>query len=188
MARDMETSKIIDGVLRTLVVTGMLGCIVVAPNALKVGDVLLRHLDKRSRARTAGTLARYMFGQQLVTYRQLPDGDYEITITEKGRQRLKKSEFDNLSIERPKQWDGKWRLVLFDVPDVRKKSRRDFSRKLQAMGFYQLQKSAWVVPYPCEKEVNLIRQVFEVDPHDVIVAELARFGRENTVKRHFQIA
>lgn len=183
----MATSRIVDGVLRTLVVSGVLGCIILAPNAIRVGDVLLRRLDKRSRARNAGTLARYMSGQGLVAYRVLPDGDYEITITEKGKQRLKKSEFDNLAVPRLDQWDGKWRLVLFDVPEPRKKSRRDFRRKLQVMGFYQLQKSAWIIPYPCDKEVDLVRQVFEVKPEDVIVTELVSFGREALLRKHFQL-
>lgn len=45
-------------------------------------------------------------------------------------------------------WDGKWRVVIFDVPE-RVRGRRDFLRReLSAFGFHQLQKSVWVTPYP----------------------------------------
>lgn len=46
-----------------------------------------------------------------------------------------------------KRWDGKWRLVMFDVPETIR-GRRNFLRKeLIQLGFHQLQKSVWVVPY-----------------------------------------
>ncbi len=45
------------------------------------------------------------------------------------------------------RWDGKWRVVIFDVPE-RVRGRRDFLRReLSELGFRQLQKSVWVTPY-----------------------------------------
>jgi phenylacetic acid degradation operon negative regulatory protein len=187
MARDTETAAIIDGVLKVIATSGALGCLVVAPNAAQIGGAILNRLEKRSRTRNSQGLVKYMSAQGLVTYRLLSDGDYEITITEKGKKRLKKSEFDRLAVKHQEKWDGKWRLVLFDVPEVRHKSRRAFSYKLQLLGFYQLQKSAWIIPYPCEKEVELIRQVFEVKPQDVILTEVTSLNCENLLRRHFQL-
>ena len=47
-----------------------------------------------------------------------------------------------------KRWDGKWRLVIFDIPE-RIRGRRDFLRReLNSFGFHQLQKSVWVIPHP----------------------------------------
>ncbi len=46
-----------------------------------------------------------------------------------------------------KKWDGKWRVLIFDIPE-KIRSKRDFLRnELKDFGFYQLQRSVWVYPY-----------------------------------------
>lgn len=43
-------------------------------------------------------------------------------------------------------WDGRWRVVLFDVPETRKALRQQLRRKLRLLGFGYLQDSAWITP------------------------------------------
>src|SRR3989338_118105 len=82
---------------------------------------------------------------------------------EKGKKIVKEIQFDNLKIDKPKIWDGKWRIVIFDIPENERRRMRDAMRqKLQKIGFYQMQKSVWVFPYPCEKEIRLYRPKFLV--------------------------
>jgi len=70
---------------------------------------------------------------------------------------------------RKRRWDGKWRLVIFDVPE-RIRGRRDFLRKeLVAMGFHQLQKSVWVTPYPLPDDFFDIMDELELGKHFRIV-------------------
>jgi len=78
-------------------------------------------------------------------------------LTEKGRSMASLLEFKTIS---PQKWDGKWRIIIFDVPE-RYKRRRDFLRnKLQEIGFEQLQKSVWVFPFPIPKALDwLIEEV-----------------------------
>lgn len=45
-------------------------------------------------------------------------------------------------------WDGRWRLVLFDVPESKRALRRTMRRSLRTMGFGYLQHSAWISPDP----------------------------------------
>ncbi len=40
--------------------------------------------------------------------------------------------------------DGKFRLVSFDVPEIKRKNRNNFRRAIKRMGFVQVQKSLWV--------------------------------------------
>lgn len=50
------------------------------------------------------------------------------------------------------KWDGKFRVVIFDIEEVNKR-RRDFLRgKLKELGFGMWQRSVWVSPLPIEKE------------------------------------
>jgi CRISPR-associated endonuclease Cas2 len=63
--------------------------------------------------------------------------------------------------KKEKKWNGKWFLVFFDVPEVQKNKREYLRKFLIKMGFYQYQKSVYLFPYECEKEVNLIKKIVE---------------------------
>ena len=63
--------------------------------------------------------------------------------------------------KKEKNWNGKWFLVFFDIPEMQR-NKRDYRRKfLQKIGFYYYQKSVYVFPYECEKEIALIKQIVE---------------------------
>ena len=47
-------------------------------------------------------------------------------------------------------WDGKWRIVLLDLPESRKAERESLRYLLKKAGFVCLKNSAWVSPYPFE--------------------------------------
>jgi hypothetical protein len=92
------------------------------------------------------------------------DKDGEIyRVTEKGKETLHKFIFDNLVIAKPKNWDRKWRVVIFDIPHKRKVARDALRRKLIDLGFYKLQKSVWIHPFPCVKEIMYVTDVFKVN-------------------------
>lgn len=46
--------------------------------------------------------------------------------------------------EEKKEWDGKWRIVVFDIPEQKRLIRNLFRRNLKKWGFKSLQKSVWV--------------------------------------------
>ncbi|KKT82545.1 MAG: hypothetical protein A3B99_00690 [Candidatus Yanofskybacteria bacterium RIFCSPHIGHO2_02_FULL_44_12b] len=49
--------------------------------------------------------------------------------------------------EKIKKWDGKWRMVFFDIPE-HKRRHRDYLRKaLKLIGFKEFQRSIWIYPY-----------------------------------------
>lgn len=41
-------------------------------------------------------------------------------------------------------WDGKWRIVIFDIPEEKRIIRNLFRRNLKKWGFKHLQKSVWM--------------------------------------------
>ena len=69
---------------------------------------------------------------------------------------------DEMQIKTPDRWDGLWRIVIFDIPEKRKKAREALRSKLKELGFRELQKSVLVYPYECENEVDFICEVFEL--------------------------
>lgn len=47
-------------------------------------------------------------------------------------------------------WDGKWRIVLLDLPEDRKAERESFRYLLKKAGFVCIKNAVWVSPQPFE--------------------------------------
>jgi len=89
------------------------------------------------------------------------DGSYTILLTDKGKLKTLTYHFQEMKIKK-KNWDGKWRIVIFDIPEKLKKSRDALRRKLKNLGFYELQKSAFVFPYQCQNEIEFVIEFFNL--------------------------
>lgn len=114
--------------------------------------------------------------------------NFTVELTEKGRRVVKNILFENMKIGKQIMWDKKWRIVIFDVPEKRGRIGRDAMRaKLQKLGFFLLQKSVWVCPYPCEKEVQLICEVFQISQFvNIIIAE--KLYNDDNLKKYFRLS
>jgi len=55
---------------------------------------------------------------------------------------------------RQEGWDGKWRVVFFDIPEAQRKTRDDLRSELKKLGFGLWQRSAWITPFDIAKELN----------------------------------
>ncbi|MDO8424207.1 MAG: hypothetical protein Q7S54_01180 [bacterium] len=88
----------------------------------------------------------------LVTFK---DGYY--SLTESGERILKNWERSNYQIKLPKKWDGKWRMIIFDIPEKKRVIRRQISVIFKEAGFRRLQDSVWVYPYDCEDVIGLLK-------------------------------
>lgn len=85
-----------------------------------------------------------------------------------------------------KQWNGKWFLVFFDVPETQRNKRDYLRRYLIKLGFYQYQKSVYLFPYECEKEVELIKKIVEGAKYmKYIIAE--KIEDESKAKEYFKL-
>lgn len=62
-------------------------------------------------------------------------------------------------------WDGKWRIVVFDISNDKGKTRDIFRRQLMQIGFFQLQESVFVFPYDCTEEIRYLREILNLKPN-----------------------
>lgn len=108
-----------------------------------------------------------------------------IELTDRGRQRIAKTVMrDEFEIKKPQKWDGKWRIVIFDIPEDLKKTRESIRKILKELGFYQLQKSVFIYPFDCIEEIKFIEQTFVIDQYvQFIIAE--RLETEADVLAYF---
>lgn len=81
--------------------------------------------------------------------------DRVVRLTEKGRLRAMGGRDPEVCWSRP--WDGKWHMVLFDIPEKDRKLRAVLRRHLAAAHFGYLQNSVWVSPDPLDFERRLFK-------------------------------
>jgi DNA-binding PadR family transcriptional regulator len=114
------------------------------------------------------------------------DGIIKIRLTNKGKKRILKMSLDSIEIKKPNKWDGKWRIVIFDIPTKHNYAREALRRKIRDLGFRQLQKSVWIIPYECEDEILFVAEVFEVEKYIEIITA-SNLLHEKEIKKIFKI-
>ena len=131
-------------------------------------------------------IVKEFYHDRIVGYKENKDGIVEIILTKDGRQKALKYQIDEIKIKKPEKWDGKWRVVVFDIPEKKKKAREALRNKLQDLGFRELQKSVLVFPYECEDEIDFIVEVFEIRPY-VRFIKVDSFTNEEQFKIKFKL-
>lgn len=124
--------------------------------------------------------------QKLIKITQEKDGRFEVKLTNKGKKRVLRLSLDELVIQKPNRWDGKWRIVIFDIPNEVNSARGALRGKMKELGFKQLQRSVWVYPYDCEDEIIFLAEALEVEKYvEIITAE--RILHEKVIRDAFKI-
>lgn len=113
----------------------------------------------------------------------------KVNLTNRGMTRVKEFVFENLSISKPKKWDRKWRVIIFDIPTIPKKlnrARAALREKIKELGFFKLQHSVWIYPYPCEDEVLLIGEIYYVTKY-IEILTVEKLLHESKIKHFFNL-
>ena len=142
-------------VLETVAAAGILAVALAAPNALgafrKLGIIPSPYdASNITRART-----------RLIRDGLLVQGGGYLRLTDKGKKALRLLQLGTLRLKKPARWDGRWRILIFDIPEYRKSVREKIRRTLAHIGFIRLQDSVWAYPYDCEDTVALLKADFK---------------------------
>jgi DNA-binding transcriptional regulator PaaX len=146
-------------ILNIILGVGVLTTAIVAPNALQ----LFKYFHPKSRRgkweikRSFLRLEKKGFVKKKIT-----NGEDYYTLTLLGSERAKKYKLDSMKIEHQKKWDKKWRLIMFDIPEDKKMARRGINLVLKKLGCVQYQKSVFITPFPCKKEIDFVGECFGV--------------------------
>lgn len=148
-------------VLKVLAAAAGIGMIFLFPGAaLAIGALTLggKNYGRWEVKRMVNRLEK----QKYVQVEYLDDGKVRVKITRNGLVKALTYELDEMKLNKPKKWDGKWRLVIFDIPNKYKRVRDIFRLRLQQLGLYQLQESDYISPYPCFNEIEFLRELYGV--------------------------
>lgn len=146
-------------VLGTIAVAGVLAVAAIAPNALQAIDMFS---DKKRKYRIApyvnNTIGK-LKERGLIKFEKHNKKIFA-RLTEKGEQELLKYQLKETAIKKPRKWDKKWRVVIFDIKEKKRLIRDELRRELINLGFIKLQNSIWVHPYECEEVIILLKSYF----------------------------
>ncbi|MDO8487059.1 MAG: hypothetical protein Q7S45_02100 [Candidatus Curtissbacteria bacterium] len=153
------SSNLTKSILISLGATALIGTILIFPGLVYI----IREFEKNQyKTKYVKRALRTLEKQELISVKELADGSVEITITDKGKRKVSSYQIEDMKVTKPAKWDKKWRVIVFDIPEAKKASREAFRRKLQNLDFHRLQKSVFVYPYPCKKEVDFLKHYFDV--------------------------
>lgn len=136
------------------------------------------------RNRLTQTLKR-LHKQKIVEVVETKDGSV-VRITKNGFTKALKYKFDEMQVKRQKFWDKKWRIVIFDIPNSKKRIRDVFRKQLKQLGFFPLQESVFVHAFPCFDEVEFLRQIYNVDVSVTYIVGSKIEGQDN-LKSFFKV-
>ena len=169
-----ETLKVLAGL-------GMVGLGLLMPGPT---SLLVKELNSRERSRYTRMWKRWEKEKIIEIDYNCPNP--VVKITEKGIKRALCFKISELNLKKPKSWDKKWRVVIFDVTETRKRNRDYFSSTLVHLGFYRLNDSVFVYPYPCLDEIEYLRQISGIgDEVTYMTVESIEMGDD--LKSHFDL-
>lgn len=154
------------------------------PKLVKCASYKIKN-RKRDRTKFYNTFY-YLKNKSLINFDYRGKQIY-ISLSEEGKKLAKKYQIDDLKIERPKRWDGKWRILIFDIEDRHKIKREALRGKIKQLGLYQYQKSVWIFPFDFRKEINLLREFFGFKPGELKIVIASEIEDKVFVKEHFGI-
>ncbi len=109
-----------------------------------------------------------------------------IRLTKPGRMKATSLKFKVESSLVDPAWDGKWRIILLDLPESRKAEREALRYILKKAGFILLKNSAWISPFPFEFLFQNLKKDFGLTTElMIIVTESLDEETEKELKKEY---
>jgi CRISPR-associated endonuclease Cas2 len=141
-----------------------------------------QRITQQSIIRSIGKLAN----EKLLEEKIMPDGSMKLVLTQKGKKEARRLSLlgDSIKFKKSGRWDGKWRIVLFDIPEKSRVFRNILREHLHNLKFKKLQYSVFVSPYPFEREILELVEIYSAQPYVRVVTAL-KIDNESVIKKHF---
>ncbi|MDP1690081.1 MAG: hypothetical protein Q8L52_02665 [bacterium] len=181
-----KRQKIQKAVLTSVYLTAGLGLILMAPNAARLLKYVEKYvgpkprLNRRisqaiNRLRERGLIERVNTGKGVALRLTTKGVRFSETIEEEEKQ---------YEIKKPRRWDNKWRIVIFDIWERRRAVRDRLRTLLKRNSFVKIQNSVWVYPYDCEELFVFLRTNLRLGKGILyIVAE--EIENDSSLRKHF---
>jgi len=171
-------SRVQNIILHSVAMAGILSVALVAPNVIGAMEKL-GLMPKMRQKEYVSSSATKMVRKGLLEFK---NGHYR--LTRRGEDILRLWDIENYRLTKPKKWDGKWRMVIFDIPEKKRRVRRQITPLFTQAGMYRLQDSVWVYPYDCEEIIALLKTELGVGK-DVLYVIADEIENDKHLRSHF---
>ncbi|MBI5045631.1 MAG: hypothetical protein HZC14_01325 [Candidatus Niyogibacteria bacterium] len=178
IAKNRRRTNIKKIILGSVALVGILSVGMVAPNVL--GSMAKLGILPRRRQKEIINQSR----ERLVRQGLLQYTNGKLRLTTKGETVLRRLELSEYRFKKPIRWDGRWRVLIFDIPEKRKGLRDRVRDTLVAIGFVHAQDSVWIYPYDCEDMVTLLKADFKIGK-DLLYLVVEKMEYDTAFKDHF---
>jgi len=179
------TSEIVGYILGALLLGGMIAIAATSPFFARNLIRGFGKLDKYPSKKVYDTFYKLKERGLINFYKR--NNQIYFSLTEKGKKKAGWMQVDDLKIKKPEKWDGKWRILIFDIAELRKLYREAFRGKLISLGFVMLQKSAWINPYECKKEIETLKSFFGLSGKEIRILVVGDIGEDKEYKKFFKL-
>ena len=188
VVKEDTKTKILSASKTLLLIIGALGLVFVAVAAGNAVQLLkYTPLLKKSKLKIfeINQGIKRLLKRGLLEIKEDNDKKY-LKITEKGRHMLLKYQMEGLASDKPKKWDKKYRVVVFDIEEQMRKIRDRLRDILRSFGFVQLQASVWVYPYECQEIIDLLKQYLMLQG-EVVYMTVESIENDSWLKKKFEL-
>ncbi len=176
-----RTRNLQHAVLATVGIAGLITVMAVAPGALQLLEV--SGINARLRYKTKTVLGRLKQKGEIEFVER--SGKKYARLTERGKLVLGLDQEQlRLATQKPRRWDRRYRLVMFDVPERRKTVRDRLRTEMSKAGFLRMQDSVWLYPYDCEEFIALLKANLRIG-NDVLYIVAEDIGNDIVIRKHF---
>ncbi len=178
----IRKAKIKNSIIALCAATGALGVGLVMPGVFKILKYTkIRPEDlfnkKQAIRNSISRLKKHGLLKQ-----ESKNGKYFLILTQKGREYFLK--IQKAEKKRKQKWDKKWRVVVFDIEEKYRSIRVKVRKELLSYGFFKLQNSVWIYPYPCEDYITLLKTDNKTSKH-LIYMVVDEIEQEKDLKEFF---
>lgn len=172
-------------ILSTVAVVGIVTIATMVPNLASAIAPFIKD-DKKIKKREINKNIDSLINRRLLKRKIARDGTISIELTKRGVWEVGIRNYFKDEELKTKNWDGKWRIVAFDVPEEKRIIRGELRRAVGLFGFTKLQQSVWVYPFPCDEFIELIRSHLGIR-NDVLYITACKIENDEWLKKEFNL-
>ena len=174
--------------LRTLYATGAITTALIAPKMLEMFPLLDRGKSRRKELYERADQALYRLrDKKLITFSKTEGRRPIVRLTTSGKTEITKIILRQYKISETTVWDGKWRVVIFDIREKRRNIRQRLRTLLAGAGMLRLQDSVWIHPYPCDEFVALVRANLRSGTGELLYFIAEGLESDRHLREHFNL-
>lgn len=184
--KETEINPRVKDVLKLLAAGVILSTVVLFPGIAGIGPLMQEEQRRREKKEWEKFNLRRLKQviKRLERQKEVEISDGIVKVTDKGKKKVLKYDLENMELER--KTDGKWRVIVYDIANLKKPQREIFREILKKLNFLRLQKSVYITPFICENEIEYLRQIFNIS-NEVLVFKVSEIENEQPYKRYFGV-